>query len=108
MAYKLQNNSLQYGRRAKTDSSGNYRIAVEPGTVMIEPDSPPKTHMGMARENCPQLEVKADRTWPDLKLAPAVTIEGVVVDACWQTRFRGRSPPCGARTSGRSGAICLP
>ena len=49
--------------------------------VMIQPDGPPRSHMGMPREACPKHEVKADRTWPDLKLTRAVTIDGVVVDA---------------------------
>ncbi len=81
-AYKVQrSNSLMYGNLATTDSSGNYRLAVEPGMVMIQPDNPPRTHMGMATELCPRFEVKADRSWPDLKLARAVAIDGVAVDS---------------------------
>ena len=74
-------NSLTFGNQATTDGSGNYRVAVEPGTIIIQPDVPPITHMGMARESCPRFEVKADRTWPDLKLSPAAAIDGVVVDS---------------------------
>ena len=81
-AYRLErNNSLSYGNQATTDASGNYKLAIEPGMVILEPDGPPATHMGILREACPKLEVKTDRTWPDLKLARAVAIDGVVVDA---------------------------
>jgi protocatechuate 3,4-dioxygenase beta subunit len=82
VAYRARGeNNLQYGNRTMTDSAGNYKVSVEPGIAMIQPDAPPKSHMGMAREACPKLEVKADRTWPDLKLVQAVTIDGEVVDA---------------------------
>ncbi len=81
-AYRIQRgNSLMFGNQATTDGSGNYRVAVEPGTVIIQPDAPPRTHMGLARESCPRFEVKADRSWPDLKLLRAVAIDGVVVDS---------------------------
>jgi len=87
-AYKIQRgNSLMYGNLATTDGSGNYRLAVEPGTIMIQPDGPPLTHMGMARESCPRFEVKADRSWPDLKLSRAVVIDGVVVDSAGKSVF---------------------
>ncbi len=81
-AYRLlRGNSLAYGNQATTDRSGSYRIAVATGTVMIQPDDPPRTHMGMASESCPRFEVKADRSWPDLKLSRAVSIDGMAVDA---------------------------
>ena len=81
-AYKLlRGNGLIPGRLATTDGSGNYRVAVEPGTVIIQPDDPPRTFMGMPTETCPRFEVKADRSWPDFKLSRAVTIDGVVADA---------------------------
>ena len=77
----LRSNSLTPGNVATTDESGRYRVAVEPGQIMIQPDAPPRTHMGMARESCPRLEVKADQSWPDLKLARAVAIDGMALDS---------------------------
>ncbi len=74
-------NSLTPGNMATTDGSGNYRVAVEPGKIMIQPDAPPRTHMAMATESCPRLEVKADQSWPDLKLLRAVDIDGVAMDS---------------------------
>jgi hypothetical protein len=80
-AYQLQGYSMQYGRRTKTDSAGNYVVAVQPGMTMIHPHGPPKAFLGMYQELCPRLEVKADRAWPDLKLGRATTLEGRVLDA---------------------------
>ncbi len=79
--FRLQRNSLMSGNQAMTDGSGHYRVAVEPGMVIIQPESPPRSHMGMATESCPRFEVKDDRTWPDLKLARAVAVDGEVVDS---------------------------
>ena len=80
VAYQLQGNSLQYGRRTKTDGSGKYAVAVEPGMTTIHPDGPPKGHLGIYQELCPKVEVKTDQDWPDLKLARAAAIDGRVVD----------------------------
>ena len=58
VAYQLQGNSLRYGRRTKTDGSGKYAVAVEPGMTTIHPDGPPKGHLGIYQELCPKVEVK--------------------------------------------------
>ena len=51
-AYRLlRGNGLIPGRLATTDGSGNYRVAVEPGTVIIQPDDPPEDLHGHADEN---------------------------------------------------------
>ncbi|MFO0890256.1 MAG: carboxypeptidase-like regulatory domain-containing protein [Isosphaeraceae bacterium] len=80
-AYQLKGNSLQYGRRAKTDAAGKFRVAVEPGLTVIQPATPPKSHLGVYREDCPKLEVTGGRDWPDFKLGRATAIEGRVIDA---------------------------
>jgi protocatechuate 3,4-dioxygenase beta subunit len=81
-SYRVRSdNNLEYGNQATTDHSGRYTVAVEPGIVKIQPDSPPKTHMAMDREHCPKQKVQADQTWPDLKLARAIEIDGFVVDS---------------------------
>jgi hypothetical protein len=79
-AFNLQGNSLQYGRHTTTDASGNFVIAVQPGEMMIHPHGPPKSHLGMYQELCPRMDVKQDQIWPDLRLARATGIEGLVVD----------------------------
>jgi uncharacterized GH25 family protein len=81
-AYRVRSdNNLGYGNQATTDRSGRYTVAVEPGVVKIQPDTPPKSHMAMDREHCPKQEVRADQTWPDLKLARSIEIDGLVVDS---------------------------
>ena len=80
-AYQLVQNSLRNGDRDQTDAQGRYTVHVAPGKIVIQPSSTPGTHLGLDTEHCPQLDVAADRDWPDLKLARAVTIEGVVLDA---------------------------
>ena len=80
VAYQLQGNSLRYGRRTKTDGSGKYAVAVEPGMTTIHPDGPPKGHLGIYQELCPKVEVKTDQDWPDLRLTRAAAIDGRVVD----------------------------
>ena len=48
------------------------------------PEGLPKAYLGLDYSEYPKLEVKADQTWPDLKLAPATGLDGVVVDASGQ------------------------
>ena len=64
-----------------TDARGRYTVHVAPGKAVIQPTSMPKSHLGLNYESLPQLDVSADRDWPDLKLKRAVAIDGVVVDS---------------------------
>ena len=60
---------------------GRYSVLAQPGTVQIRAEGLPKTYLFTSYADHPNLEVKADRTWPDLKVAPAVELVGIVVDA---------------------------
>jgi RNA polymerase sigma factor (sigma-70 family) len=66
--------------RATTDADGRYRIAARPGKTMIQAANLPETYLRIDYSDYPQLDVKDDQTWPDLKLTPAASIDGVVVD----------------------------
>ena len=74
-----RNSNLICGE-ATTDAKGRYKIAARPGNIRIEIRQVPKTHLGLNYSEFPKLEVKADQTWPELKLAPATGLDGVVVD----------------------------
>jgi len=76
----LVGNSLHYADQGETDAEGRYSVRVAPGTILIYPNSAPKTHIGIAIETCPRLDVPADRDWPDIRLPRAVAIDGLVVD----------------------------
>ena len=65
---------------ATTDAEGRYRIPARPGKIMIQATKVPETYLGLEYGEYPRLEVKDDRTWPELTLAPATSIDGVVVD----------------------------
>ncbi len=71
---------IQYTGQAETDADGRYTIATRPGTIQLQPSSVPRAYLGLYSKECPKLEVTADRTWPDLKLAPAMELDGIVVD----------------------------
>ena len=77
-------NSLQYIGQTLTDAKGRYTIAARPGKLQVQPDTVPKAYLGLRSRECPRLEVTADRTWPDLKLARAAELDGVVVDTAGQ------------------------
>ncbi|MFI5456457.1 MAG: carboxypeptidase regulatory-like domain-containing protein [Isosphaerales bacterium] len=77
-------NSLQSIGQAQTDAGGHYTIEARHGKVQVQPNAIPKTYLGLWSRECPRLEVTADRTWPDLKLARATDLDGVVVDAAGQ------------------------
>ncbi len=66
--------------QAQTDAEGRYTIGARPGTIQVQPDSVPKAYLGLPFRECPKLEVTADRAWPDLKLARAMELDGIVVD----------------------------
>ncbi|MGO9467334.1 MAG: carboxypeptidase regulatory-like domain-containing protein [Isosphaeraceae bacterium] len=77
-------NYLQIIGQAQTDALGRYTIGARPGTIQVQPNAVPKSYLGLWSSECPRLEVTADRTWPDLKLARATELDGVVVDAAGQ------------------------
>ena len=66
---------------ATTDAEGRYTIAARPGKTAIELAEAPKTYLGLDSSQYHQPDIKADQTWPDLKLAPATDLDGIVVDA---------------------------
>ena len=83
---KLQSLSREMGGNlivgeATTDSEGRYTIAARPGKTAIELEGAPKTYLGFDSSQYHQLDIKADQTLPDLKLAPATDLDGIVVDA---------------------------
>ena len=71
---------LKEMRRAQTDAEGRYSVLAQPGTVHIEAQGLPRSYLGPIPEEYPNLEVKADRTVPDLKLTHATGLDGIVVD----------------------------
>jgi hypothetical protein len=72
----------------KTDAQGNYRYHRPPDLVQVVPRRT-ETHTGLRSDTWPRLPVEADRRWPDLKMARAAAVEGIVVD-------RGGRPVPGA------------
>jgi Carboxypeptidase regulatory-like domain len=72
--------SLQLAGQAETDADGRYTIATQPGMIQVQPSSVPTAYLGLYSDKCPSLKVAADRTWPDLKLARAMELDGIVVD----------------------------
>ncbi len=79
--YRIDNLYRQNMRSARTDAEGRYRVLAQSGRVYIEPQGLPRTYLVSNDADCPNLEVKADRAWPDLKLSPATELHGRVVDA---------------------------
>ncbi len=79
--YRINNLYRQDMRSARTDAEGRFMVPAQPGRVYIEPQGFPRTYLVSNDADCPNLEVKADRAWPDLKLSPATELHGVVVDA---------------------------
>jgi RNA polymerase sigma factor (sigma-70 family) len=73
-------NQLKDIGMATTDADGRYRIRAEAGKMTIQFRGVPKTYLGLAGNDFPMLDVQGDRTWPDLKLAPAAGLDGLVVD----------------------------
>ncbi len=72
--------STNQSRLAKTDAQGRYTIAAWPGMVTIVPDQLPRTHLVPKYQEIPEEQVLADRAWPDLNMAKAKDVDGVVVD----------------------------
>jgi RNA polymerase sigma factor (sigma-70 family) len=86
--YHVEGNGLEEMRIARTDFDGRYSVLAQPGTVHIEAGG--QSYLGPIPEEYPNLEVKADRTVPDLKLSRATTR--------WHRRRPSRS--CGPRGGG--------
>jgi hypothetical protein len=63
----------------KTDAEGHYRYHRRPGLIEIVP-SRTNTHTGLRSDVWPRMRVASDQRWPDLKMARAAAIEGLVVD----------------------------
>ncbi len=72
--------SINQMRLAKTDAQGRYTIAAWPGMVTIVPDQIPRAHLIPKYQELPEEQVLADRAWPDLIMAKAKDLDGVVVD----------------------------
>ncbi len=62
-----------------TDAEGRYTIAARPGKTAIELAAP-MSYLGLDSGQHHERDVKADQTWPELKLAPATDLDGIVVD----------------------------
>ncbi len=77
-------------RSGRTDAEGRYSVLAQPGTVHIEAQGLPKSYLGPIPEEYPNLEVKADRTVPDLKLTHAIGLDGIVVDRSGPSGSVGR------------------
>ncbi len=76
----LVGSQLPYADQAQTEPDGRYTVATRPGMVQVQPSSVPKDYLGLYSNECPRLDVTADRTWPDLKLDRAMGLDGIVVD----------------------------
>jgi hypothetical protein len=75
-----ERNSIEFGDQAETDADGRYTVVAPRGNIQMRLNPVPKDHIGLRSSLSPTLEVRGDRTWPDLKLDPAVALDGVVVD----------------------------
>ena len=73
-------NSNIWCGEATTDAEGRYRIPARPGKILINLKDVPKTHLRLDHSEFPSLDVKTDQTWPELKLSPAIGLDGIVVD----------------------------
>jgi hypothetical protein len=69
---------------ATTGSNGKYTIRARPGDTMIDLKSVPITHLWSSAGKPPARVVNGDQTWPDFKLAPAASIDGIVADESGQ------------------------
>ena len=73
-------NHLRFTGQAKTDAEGRYTMGTRRGPLQVSLSSVPKAYLGIRSSLRPTLDVQADRAWPDLKLDPAIALDGVVVD----------------------------
>ncbi len=73
-------NSNIWCGEATTDAEGRYAIPARPGKILINLKDVPKTHLRLDHSEFPSLDVKTDQTWPELKLSPAIGLDGIVVD----------------------------
>jgi RNA polymerase sigma factor (sigma-70 family) len=95
---KLMSLLLEEGRnsnmvcdQATTDAQGRYKIMARPGKILVKITDVPKTHLGLNYSEFPIIDVTAaDQNLPELKLSPAIGLDGVVVD-------RAGRPVAGAR-----------
>ncbi len=69
---------------ATTDAEGRYTIAARPGSTAIVLSQVPKTYLGLHSGQYHEVDVKADQAWPDLKLAGATELDGIVADESGQ------------------------
>ncbi len=90
--------SINQMRLAKTDAQGRYTITSWPGMVTIVPDQLPSAHLVPKYQEIPEEQVVADRAWPDLIMAKAKDLDGVVVDEKGQP-VAGRRCTCTGRLS---------
>jgi protocatechuate 3,4-dioxygenase beta subunit len=62
-----------------TDAKGYYRYHRRPDLVEVVP-SRTTTHTGLRSDVRPRMMVASDQRWPDLKMARAAAVEGLVID----------------------------
>ena len=79
--YRLRGNEyIKDARETKTDADGRYSIAAAAGVVKVLPAGLTLAKLVPRYSETPDLELTADRAWPDLKLFRATEIDGIVVD----------------------------
>ncbi len=73
--------SVHPADQAETDADGRYALGAPTGRVEISLNPVPTTYLEPRASQNLRLDVTGARAWPDVKLEPAVAVEGVVVDA---------------------------
>ena len=63
-----------------TDQEGRYRLKTGKGQVQISVIKAPDAYLRSNDRRQSTLETSGDRTWPDIKLSRATTLEGIVID----------------------------
>ena len=83
--YRLEGREyIKSTRTTQTDTDGRYSIAAVPGVVKVMPEGLPQSELVPRTGASPDLEVTGDRVWPELTLARATFVEGIVVDETGQ------------------------
>jgi hypothetical protein len=72
--------SIRQVDQTETNVIGRYTIGAPPGRVQISLFPVPTDYLAPRETQNLRLDVDGDRAWPDIKLDPAVAVDGVVVD----------------------------
>ena len=82
--FDLQNRGSVMLRQVTTDEQGRYRLKAARGSLSVRAIRVPAPYLTPDPNPSTSLEVSAERSWPDIKLARGARVEGRVVDAAGQ------------------------